>query len=127
MFARDHSLGISHLSIGCWKRWANTWPNSVPNKVELIFLKFHCILYFYDFTVTNRVIIKDSMYAEISLLYKENNKGTRTVPCGTPDTTGAESDLTPFTGYHPLLSKAKKSVYQFIPSGENSGILPMSS
>ena len=29
MFARDHSLGISPLSIDCWKRWANTESISV--------------------------------------------------------------------------------------------------
>ena len=31
MFARDHSLGISPLSIYCWKRWAIIGPNSVAN------------------------------------------------------------------------------------------------
>ena len=30
-------------------------------------------------------------------MYKENNKGPRTVPWGTPDKTGAQSDFTPFT------------------------------
>ena len=29
----------------------------------------------------------------MSLVCKENNKGPRTVPCVTPDTTGAKSDL----------------------------------
>ena len=28
MFASDHSLGISSVSIDCWKRWANIGPNS---------------------------------------------------------------------------------------------------
>ena len=28
-------------------------------------------------------------------MYKENNNGMRTVPCGTPDKTRAQSDLTP--------------------------------
>ena len=31
---------------------------------------------------------------------RENKRGPRTVPCGTPDTTGAQSDLTPFTTVH---------------------------
>ena len=32
------------------------------------------------------------LFFSISLMCKENNKGPRTVPCGTPDTTGAQSD-----------------------------------
>ena len=36
MFARDHSLGISPLSIDCWKRWANTGPNSVTNSFRTL-------------------------------------------------------------------------------------------
>ena len=28
VFARDHSLGISPVSIDCWNRWANIGPNS---------------------------------------------------------------------------------------------------
>ena len=31
IFVRDHSLGISPVSIDCWKRWANTGPNSVAS------------------------------------------------------------------------------------------------
>ena len=30
----------------------------------------------------------------MSFMCRENYKGPRTVPCGTPDTTGAQSDLT---------------------------------
>ena len=37
------------------------------------------------------------MSVVISLLYYENNNGPRTVPWGTPDKTGAQSDLIPFT------------------------------
>ena len=36
MFARDHSLGISPLSIDCWKRWANIGPNSVANSFKTL-------------------------------------------------------------------------------------------
>ena len=38
-------------------------------------------------------------------MYRENNKGPRTVPWGTPDKTGAQSDFTPF--------EAKKRIYPF--------------
>ena len=41
-------------------------------------------------------------------MYKENNNGPRTVPWGTPDTTGAQSDLTVY--HYTLLSEAKKSI-----------------
>ena len=40
-----------------------------------------------------RVFMSD----EISLMYKENNKGSRRVSCGTPDKTRAQSDFAPFT------------------------------
>ena len=33
------------------------------------------------------------MSAVMSFMCRENNKGPRTVPCGTPDTTGAQSDF----------------------------------
>ena len=36
MFARGHSLGISPLSIDCWKRWANIGPNSVANSFKTL-------------------------------------------------------------------------------------------
>ena len=36
MLARDYSLGISPLSIDCWKRWANTEPNSVANSFRTL-------------------------------------------------------------------------------------------
>ena len=42
-------------------------------------------------------LISDSMSAVMSFMCREINKGPRMVPCGTPDTTGAQSDLTPFT------------------------------
>ena len=37
------------------------------------------------------------MSVEISLMYEENNKGPRTVTCGTPDKNGALSEFGPFT------------------------------
>ena len=42
-------------------------------------------------------LISESMSVEISLMYEENNKRPRTVPYGTLDKTGAQSDFAPFT------------------------------
>ena len=95
---------------------------SPTSKTINIFLKFHCILNFFDFTVTNTVISKaknlvsDSMSADISLMYKENNKGPRTVPFGTPDTTGAQSDLTPFTTPLCCLKQGKAFIHFVCPT-----------
>ena len=36
MFAREHSLGISPVSIDCWKRWANNGPKSVANSFRTL-------------------------------------------------------------------------------------------
>ena len=36
MLARDHSLGISSISIDYWKRCANTGPNSVANSFRTL-------------------------------------------------------------------------------------------
>ena len=36
IFARDHSFGISPVSIDCWKRWANTGPNSVDSSFRTL-------------------------------------------------------------------------------------------
>ena len=45
-------------------------------------------------------------------MYRENNKGPRTVPWGTPDKTGAQSDF--YSIYNnSLLSEAKKRIYPF--------------
>ena len=41
--------------------------------------------------------ISDSISDEMSFMYREDNKGPRTVPWGTPDKTGDRSDFTPFT------------------------------
>ena len=46
----------------------------------------------------------------MSFMYKENNKGPRTVPWGSPDKTGSQSDF--YSIYNnSLLSEAKKSIY----------------
>ena len=44
-------------------------------------------------------------------MYRENNKGPRTVPLGTPDKTGAQSDFTPITTTRFVWSK--KRIYPF--------------
>ena len=36
IFARDHSFGISPVSIDCWKRLAITGPNSVANSLRIL-------------------------------------------------------------------------------------------
>ena len=36
IFARDHSLGISPMSIDCWNRWANTGSNSVASSFRTL-------------------------------------------------------------------------------------------
>ena len=43
-----------------------------------------------------KCFISESVSVEIPLMYKENNKWPRTLPCGTPDNTGAQSDFAPF-------------------------------
>ena len=44
-------------------------------------------------------------------MYRENNKGPRTVPWGTPDKTGAQSDFTPFTTTRCCLKQRKESIH----------------
>ena len=34
--ARYHSLGISHVSIDCWKRWAITGPSSIASSFRTL-------------------------------------------------------------------------------------------
>ena len=47
----------------------------------------------------------------MSFMYRENNKGPRTVPWGTPDKTGAQSDFTPFTTTRCCLKQRKESIH----------------
>ena len=44
-------------------------------------------------------------------MQKENNKGPRTVPLGTPDKTGTQSEFTPFTITRCSLKHRKESIY----------------
>ena len=36
IFARDHSFGISPVSVDCWKRWANSRPNSIASSFRTL-------------------------------------------------------------------------------------------
>ena len=56
-------------------------------------------------------LISDSISDEMSFMYRENNKGPRTVPWGTPDKTGAQSDFTPFTTTRCCLKQRKESIH----------------
>ena len=53
----------------------------------------------------------DSISDEMSFMYRENDKGPRTVPWGTPDKTGAQSDFTPFTTTRWCLKQRKVSIH----------------
>ena len=77
-------------------------------------LKFHCVFFILNFMIANTVISKKSYFSSISeemfFMYGENNKGPRTVPWGTPDKTGVQSDFTPFTTTC-CLKQRKESVH----------------
>ena len=82
---------------------------------QLIFLKFQCVLCILNFSVANTFIRKES-YFRINVHWdiiniKENNKGPRTVPSGTPDKTGAQSDFAPFTTTRCYLQHGKESIH----------------
>ena len=78
-------------------------------------LKFYCVFFILNFTITTQSsakrLISDSISDEMSFMYRENNKGPRTVPCGTPDKTGAQSDFTPFTITRFCLKHRKESIH----------------
>ena len=78
-------------------------------------LKCHCVYFILNFTIANIVsaksLISDSISDEMSFMYRENNKGLRMVPWGTPYKTGAQSDLTPFTTTRCCLKQRKESIH----------------
>ena len=47
IFARDHSFGISPVSTDCWKRWANTGPNSVAGSFRTLGWSSYIYIYIY--------------------------------------------------------------------------------
>ena len=63
------------------------------------------------FSHQQKVFISDSVSDEMSFMYRENHKGPRTVPSGTPDKTGAQSDFTPFTTTRWFLKHRKESIH----------------
>ena len=54
--------------------------------------------------------ISESMFVVISFIYSENNNGPRTVPRGTPDKMGTQSDFIPFTTTRCCLKQRKESI-----------------
>ena len=79
-------------------------------------LTFHCVFFILNFTIANTVISKKSYFRlsisdEMSFMFRENNKGPRTVPWGTPDKTGAQSDFTPFTTTRCCRKQRKESIH----------------
>ena len=48
-------------------------------------------------------------------MYRENNNGPRTVPCGTPDKTGAHPEVSPFTTARCGLRKESIHLNAFLP------------
>ena len=75
------------------------FPCQAPQLIY-IFLKFQCVLCIFNFSVTNshpQTLVQRVLFQNQCLLryhlYKENNKGPRIVPYGTPDKIGAQSIL----------------------------------
>ena len=107
------SCQLHHIA---FDRLKSHTPLSCPGTQTInIPLKFHCVFFIFNFTIANTVISKksnsDSISDEMSFMYRENNKGPRTVPWGTPDKTGAQSDFTPFTTTRCCLKQRKKSIH----------------
>ena len=50
----------------------------------------------------------------ISFMYSENNNGPRTIPCGTPDKTGAHSEVSALTTARCVLLQRKESIHQSV-------------
>ena len=55
--------------------------------------------------------ISDSVPTIMSFIYKENNSGPRTVPCGTPDKTDAHWDFAPLTTTFCCLLHRNESIH----------------
>ena len=96
-FLDPFSCQLHHIA---FDRLKSHTPFPCPGTQSInIPLKFYCVFFILNFMITNTVISKqsDSVSDEMSFMYRENNKGPRKVPWGTPDKTGAQSDFTPFT------------------------------
>ena len=104
------SCQLHHIAIERWK--SHTPFPCLGTQSINIPLKFYCFFFVLNFTVTNTVISKVLFQTQylMSCMYRENNNGPRTVPWGTPDKTGAQSDFTPFATTRCCL-KHKESVH----------------
>ena len=114
----DFPCYLHHIAFG---RLKSHIPFPCPaSQLIYIFLKFQCVLCILNFSVANIVIRKESyfeyMSVEIPLMYKDNNKGPRTVFCGTPDKTGPIRFRSVYNTS--LLSVAQKriSAFQCLPT-----------
>ena len=87
----------SYLHHIAFDRLKSHTPFPCPaSQLIYIFLKLQCVLCILNFSVANTVICKESyfrinVYLDI-IMYKDNNKGPRTVPCGTPETKSGLED-----------------------------------
>ncbi|KAH3739393.1 hypothetical protein DPMN_046045 [Dreissena polymorpha] len=54
----------------------------------------------------------EEMLSEMLLMYRRNRQGPRTVPCGTPEVTGEDSDEGSWTTTFWLRPNRKQSIHQ---------------
>ena len=88
--------------VSCFMLHLTGW-NRIPQFLAQLHYRS---IYFRSFNVSSLLLISqssakrlisNSISKVISLMCKENKKGPRIVSCGTPETTGNQSDLIPFT------------------------------
>jgi len=60
-------------------------------------------------------LISERMSLAMSLMYSKNNKGPRTVPCGTPDETVLQDDWVPFSVIRWRRHERKDSTHRKVP------------
>ena len=79
-------------------------------------LQFHCVLLFHNFTIADTIIGKKPYFGlksvEIPLIYNENSKVPKTVPCGTTWRNWSPIWLH-FVYNNSLLPEAQETVYPF--------------
>ena len=106
------SCQLHHIA---FDRLKSHTPSPFPATQSInIPLKFHCVFFIIYFTIANshqRKVLFQTQYLMRCHLCIENNKGPRTVPWGTPDKTGAQSEFTPFTTTRCRLKHRKESIY----------------
>ena len=116
----------SFWSVSLLYAWYCIWlvgiscPISLPNSQDDLCLPeaSQCPLYLWfrdnKHNHQQTALSLESISVVISLIYNENNTGPRTVPWGTPDKTGAQSDFIPFTTTRCCL-KQRNRVFPPIP------------